>query len=187
MPVGGLKKRRRDRNLAAGRRQRPKRRIQASCESKRKLAAACRKITRRATVAWRKRKVFRRIGTEENCGPRSTLTAAGIIKVTHHARVTWPRVKFVRKECTRDQTEQETAKRRKDGGLWNGPKCNSSIKDHRTRQQLHLGNEKTTSMIYRKAIRLEIVKRALRISSVFRKTKKLIWWRGRPPPKRKKR
>jgi hypothetical protein len=34
MPVGGLRKRRRDRNLAAGRRQKPKRRIQANCESK---------------------------------------------------------------------------------------------------------------------------------------------------------
>jgi hypothetical protein len=30
MPVGGLRKRRRDRNLAAGRRQKPKRRIQAN-------------------------------------------------------------------------------------------------------------------------------------------------------------
>jgi hypothetical protein len=180
MPVGGRKKRRRARKPAAGRRGEPNELTRGDCLSGKKLAAACR-VSRRATVAWRKR-----IGTQIICGPRSKLTAAKI-KVTHHARVTWPRVKFVRKECTRDQTEQETAKGRKDGGLWNGPKCNSDIKNHRTRQQLRLGNEKTTSMIYRKAIRLEIVKRTLRISSVFRKTRKWTLWRGRPPPKRKKR
>jgi hypothetical protein len=50
-PVGELRKRRRNRNLAAGRRQKPKGRIQASCESKRRLIVAGKKITRRATVA----------------------------------------------------------------------------------------------------------------------------------------
>jgi hypothetical protein len=101
--------------------------------------------------------------------------------------MTWPREKFIRKDFTRNQRQQETAKGRKDGELWNGPKCNSGIKDHRRRQQLRLGNEKKTSMIYRKAIRLEIVKRTLRISSVFLKIRKWTLWRGRPPPKRKKR
>jgi hypothetical protein len=51
MPVGGLRKRRRDRNLAAGRRQKPKERIQATCESRRRLNIAGKKMTRRATVA----------------------------------------------------------------------------------------------------------------------------------------
>jgi hypothetical protein len=45
MPVGEPRKRRRDRNLAAGRRQKPKRRIQASCESRRRLIVAGKKIT----------------------------------------------------------------------------------------------------------------------------------------------
>jgi hypothetical protein len=48
MPVGGLRKRRRDRNLAAERGQKPKAR------SRRKLAAVRRGTTRRAKVAWRK-------------------------------------------------------------------------------------------------------------------------------------
>jgi hypothetical protein len=74
MPVGELRKRRRDRNLAAGRRQKPKRRIQVTCESWRRLIVSGKKITRRATVAWRKRRVFRRTVSQENCGPRSTLT-----------------------------------------------------------------------------------------------------------------
>jgi hypothetical protein len=44
MPVGGLKKRRRDRNLAVVCRQKPKGRIQESCDSRR-LTIAGRKMT----------------------------------------------------------------------------------------------------------------------------------------------
>jgi hypothetical protein len=61
MPVGEPRKRRRDQNLAAGRRQKPKERIQATCGCRRKLTIAGKKMTRRATVAWRKRNIFRRI------------------------------------------------------------------------------------------------------------------------------
>jgi hypothetical protein len=68
MPVGGLRKRRRDRNLAGGRRQKPKGRIQASCESRNRLTVADKKITRRATVAWDKRIL------EKNCDPRKLWT-----------------------------------------------------------------------------------------------------------------
>jgi hypothetical protein len=186
IPVKGRKKRRRARKPAAGRREEPNELTRGDCGSGKKLAAACKKITRRATVAWRKKNVFRKIVSQENCGPRSTLTAAGIMN-TRHASVAWPREKFVRKDCTRNQRQQATAKGRKDGGLWNSPKCNSGIKDPRRRQQLRPGNEKTSSMIYKKAIRLEIVKQASRISSVFRKIRKWTMWRGRPPPKRKKR
>jgi hypothetical protein len=114
MPVGGLRKRRRDRNLVAERRQKPKRRIRASCESRRRLTVAGKKVTRRATVAWRKRNIFRRIVTQGNCGPRSKLTAAGI-KMTRHAGVAWPKENFVRKDRTRNQAEQETQNRRKEG------------------------------------------------------------------------
>jgi hypothetical protein len=38
----------------------------------------------------------------------------------------------------------------------------TGIKDPLTREQLRLGNERTISMIYRKAIRLEIVKPSIR-------------------------
>jgi hypothetical protein len=51
MPVGGLRKRHRDWNWAAGRRQKLEGRIQASCESSRRVTVACKKITSRATVA----------------------------------------------------------------------------------------------------------------------------------------
>jgi hypothetical protein len=78
MPAGGLRKRRRDWNMATGRRQKLKGRIQASNESRRRLTVASRKLTRSATGAWRKRIVFRKIGAQENCGPLSKLTAVGI-------------------------------------------------------------------------------------------------------------
>jgi hypothetical protein len=61
MPVGGLRKRCRDRNLAAGHHQKPKGRIRASCESRSRLTVAGKKITSRATVAWRKRILLRKI------------------------------------------------------------------------------------------------------------------------------
>jgi hypothetical protein len=68
MPVGGLRKRRRDRNLAAGRRQKPKRRIQASCESRRRLNIAGKKMTHRATVAWQENRDPRKLWTAKEIG-----------------------------------------------------------------------------------------------------------------------
>jgi hypothetical protein len=54
------------------------------------------------------------------------------------------------------------------------------------KEQLRLGNERTTSGIYRKTIGLEIVKLAVRISSWMRNVTDWTLWRGRPPPKRKR-
>jgi hypothetical protein len=79
-PGGGLRKWRSDRNLASGRHQKPKGRIKASCESRRRLTIASRKMTRHATVAWRRNNTVRKIGTEKNCGLRKKLTASGMRK-----------------------------------------------------------------------------------------------------------
>jgi hypothetical protein len=57
MPVGEPRKRRRVRNLAAEHRQKWKERTQGNRGSRRKSAAACRKVSRRAKVAWRKRNI----------------------------------------------------------------------------------------------------------------------------------
>jgi hypothetical protein len=107
--VGGLRKRCRDRNLAAGCHQKPKKSMQASCESKRRSAATCRKVSHHARVAWRKRPIFRRSVIQGNCGPWSKLTAAWIM-MTRHAEVAWRIENFFRKDCTRNQTEQKTPK-----------------------------------------------------------------------------
>jgi hypothetical protein len=63
MLVGGLRKRRRDRNLAARPRQKPKGRIQAICNSRRRLTVASGKMTRSATVAWRTKNAVLKIET----------------------------------------------------------------------------------------------------------------------------
>jgi hypothetical protein len=81
MPVEGRKTRHRGRKQAAGRHVEPKELNRGICGSRKKLAAAFRKMSRRATVAWRKRNVFRKILTHGNCGLRKEVTAAGM-KVT---------------------------------------------------------------------------------------------------------
>jgi hypothetical protein len=52
MPVGELRKQRRVRNLAAECHQKMRERTQGYCESRRKLATACRKVFRHVKVAW---------------------------------------------------------------------------------------------------------------------------------------
>jgi ElaB/YqjD/DUF883 family membrane-anchored ribosome-binding protein len=69
-PVRGWKRRHRGRKQAVGRRGEPKELNRGDCGSRKKLAAACRKASCRATVAWRKRNVFRKSWTHGNCGPR---------------------------------------------------------------------------------------------------------------------
>jgi hypothetical protein len=65
MPDRGLRKRRRDQNIAARRHQKPKGRIRASSDSSRRLTVAGRKVSRRAEVAQRKRNVVRKLGPRE--------------------------------------------------------------------------------------------------------------------------
>jgi hypothetical protein len=74
---GTMKKRHRGRHIAAGRRSEPKELTRGDCGSRRKLAAACRKASSRARVAWFKRNVFRKIRTPGNCGPQKELVAVG--------------------------------------------------------------------------------------------------------------
>jgi hypothetical protein len=45
-----------------------KERTRGNCESRRKLASACRKVSRSAKVAWRKMNLFRNLQTENIVG-----------------------------------------------------------------------------------------------------------------------
>jgi hypothetical protein len=76
MPVRGLRKQRRGRKQAAGRHEEPKKRNRGICGPLEKLAAACRKVSRRATVAWRKKNILRKSWTQGSCGLRKEVTAA---------------------------------------------------------------------------------------------------------------
>jgi hypothetical protein len=84
IPVRGLKKRRRVRNLAAERRQKKHKRIREFCRS--------RKVSRHAIVAWRKGNFMRQIWTVDIYGPLKVLTAART-RMTRHAKVAQGREK----------------------------------------------------------------------------------------------
>jgi hypothetical protein len=121
MPVRGLRKQRRGRKQAAGRREEPKKLNRGICRSWEKLAAACRKVSRRATVAWRKRNILRKFWTQRNCGLRKEVTAAGI-KITRCAG-------HRRKGQNKDDVERETRKgRTEENRRLKGPQCKTGIK-----------------------------------------------------------
>jgi hypothetical protein len=67
--VRGRKKRHRGRHISAGRRRKPKELTRGDCGSRGKLAAACRKVSCHAAVAWRKRKLSRNIQIGEIVDP----------------------------------------------------------------------------------------------------------------------
>jgi hypothetical protein len=205
MPVKGLKKWRRGRKLIAERHGEPKKLNRGSCGSRKKLAAACRKVSHPAAVVWQKRNLIRQIWTEVNCGPRSTLATDGKM-TSHHAKVAWLKENFVRKDCARNKAEQATPKPQKDGKrLWKGQEFKdglrdrglkrqqwqlrgkAGIKEHQTRRQLRLRIKRTSNKIDGKTFRLEMVKRANETSSWLRRIR--IWrvWKDRLPPKCKKR
>jgi hypothetical protein len=57
--------------------------------------------------------------------------------MTRHAGMAWRSEKFVRKDCTRNQTEQDTSKRRNDEKRrFTGPKCKNGIRNGGLKQQL---------------------------------------------------
>jgi hypothetical protein len=104
MPVKGLKKRRRGRKSTAGRRGEPKTLNRGNCGSRKKLAAACRKVSRHATVAWRKRNLIRRSETRGYCGSRKVMTVADR-RTCPHATVSWRKIKLTRNIQLRENHE----------------------------------------------------------------------------------
>jgi hypothetical protein len=66
------KKRHRGQKQAAGRRGEPKELTRGDCRSWKKLAAACRKVSHHATVAWCKRNLLRKSWTHGNWPPAET-------------------------------------------------------------------------------------------------------------------
>jgi hypothetical protein len=113
-----MKKWHRGRHLAAGRRGEPKEPNQGDCGSWRKLAAACRKVSHHAAVAWQKGNVFRKIRTQGNCGSWKELAAARM-NMTHRAGVA--RSKEHRcKGWNKDSVERGALKGREETVEWPG-------------------------------------------------------------------
>jgi hypothetical protein len=185
IPVRRRKRRHRGRKKAAGRRLEPKELNRGDRGSRKKLDAACRKVSRRATVAWLKRNVFRKSWTCGYCGLRKEVTAS-------------------RKMVTRcERHRRKVAQRSPTGGTFEhrcrrGPECSNGIrdrgrrriKDPSTRRQLRLKIKWTSKQIDRKIfygiLREQIPKHVVETSSRLQQRRNCTLWRGRPPPKRKK-
>jgi hypothetical protein len=129
MPVRRLRKQRRGRKQAAGRCEEPKKLNRGICGSREKLAAACRKVSRRAAVAWRKINVFRKILTHGSCGLRKEVTAARM-KITRRAGHRSKRQNKAddEREIRKERTEQN--------GRWRGPEWNNDIRNRGLKLQL---------------------------------------------------
>jgi hypothetical protein len=158
-PVKGLKKRRRGRKSTAGRRGEPKKLNRENCGSRKKLAAACRKVSRHATVAWRKRNI-RRNETQEYCGSwRNTRIAKmargmedGLEKKgkDNIAPKTWKGRKNNDTKCKNDIRDRGLKRQQ-----WQ--LCGKAgIKELRTRRQLRLRIKKLSDRIDRKTFRLDM-------------------------------
>jgi hypothetical protein len=154
---GTVKKRHRGRHLAAGRCGEPKKLTRGYCGSRRKLAAACRKVSRRAVVARRKGNIFRKIWTQGNCGPRKELAAAGR-KMACCDKVAQAKGHRLHGQ-DKDKGALKTSKGRTMGRKqWAQQQGNKEIRkqDVKKLQLKSMGNFIKT---YRKSTRLEIAKR----------------------------
>jgi hypothetical protein len=142
-----MKKRHRGQHLAAGRRGELKELTRGDCGSQRKLAAACRKVSRRAAVARSKRNVFRKIRTQGNCGPWKELATAGR-RMTHSTKVARARGHY-RKRYDQNNVVQETQKGQTFGKTLEGPRMKQWHKGPRPkaaymRQQTNKGPRRQT-------------------------------------------
>jgi hypothetical protein len=189
MPDGEPRKRRRVCNLATERGHNRKERTRGKSGYRRKSAAACRKVSRRAKVAWRKRKLVRRTGTQENCRPRKEFSLTGI-RMTHCTKVARRKGNIVRNKWIRAKAERGIQKvrtrykgRKIVKGLGGGRPRYLRIRDLKKLRLESTGNLDTT---FSKTTRLEIAKRIARSTAGMRKIKCWTLWRGRPSPKRKR-
>jgi hypothetical protein len=147
MPVVGLRKRRRDQNLAARHRQKPKGRIQVSREPRKRLTIAGRKVTCRASVAWRKRNVARKDGARAN-----------VIQEIRRGR-TFVRRRRPKPECSNSigrRDVEEPLHRRKER------KTANNIGGQSRRQQPRLEIMGKSNEVFGKTIGLEFGKRTAR-------------------------
>jgi hypothetical protein len=166
---GITKKQHRGQYIAAGRCIKPTKLTRGDCGSRGRLVAACRKVSRRAAVAWHRRNIFRDIRTQGNCGLRQELGAAGIM-VTLRVRLAQHKGTFAMKDPTRDYVEQGACKERAFGKRHHTkPTGSQGIKNRDVKEQLRLRSERTPSRICEKKIRLDIRKRIARSSVPTRK------------------
>jgi hypothetical protein len=150
MLVGEPRKWCRVRNLAEERRQKKRERTRGNSISRRKSAATCRKVSRRAKVAWRKGKLVRKFRTQGNCGSRKALAVARR-EMTHRAEVARRRGhdgKRYDQDCVAPGTQEgRTVGMRR----WKCPECNNGMRGRGLKQQLR-GNERINNSSVRREL-----------------------------------
>jgi hypothetical protein len=180
MPVGEPKKRRRNRNLAAERRQKLKERTRGYCGSRNRVTVADRKVSRRAAVARRRRDIFAQERTRVKRGTLEQLVAARIgatLRAKMAGRQTSKRRTFVRKR----QSKHEGKNGVKDLG---GGRPRYLRKQDL--QKLQLESTGNLNATFGKTTRREIAKRIVGTTVGLQTINIWTLWRGRPPPKRKR-
>jgi hypothetical protein len=177
-PVKGRKRRHRGKKQAAGRHREPKKLTRGDCESRMQLAAACRKVSHRATVAWHKRNIFRKSMTQGKRGLRHEFAADR--NMTSCAGVTRHKGDFV-------NAEQDTWKGRTTMKNVGGrrPLCRKKkvttqelIRGCRSGQRSHLVGRRTHKKTFYKTVSEKIPKRIVGSSVSIRQDKDWTLWRG---------
>jgi hypothetical protein len=168
-PIGALKKRHGDRNLAVRPCGQPKKWTQGNGGSRKELVAACRGIARRAIPARRKGHVRQGYGQDS--------VARGAPKGRTLERK--QRTRQEGRDGMRDRDVKEQLLLRKERTTSNG------IKGRSRRPEPHLGSRTTLNKTFRKTAELEVPRQILGTSIRLRTMSDWTLWRGRSPPKRK--
>jgi hypothetical protein len=193
MPVGEPRKRRRVQKSTAGRRGEPKELNRRNHGSRRKLAAACRKVSRHAAVIWRERKLFRRTGTQEICGRRKELAIARI-RMTHCAQVVRRKGRSHggtsveqgrRKNQTKNKFATGTSKSRTPRRRQRATQQGNNRTRKRNPKEIRRESKGNVFQTFGKTAGIKFAKRVSRSIVGLRRIRKWTLWRGRPPPKRK--
>jgi hypothetical protein len=164
-------------NLAAERRQKPKKRTRGYCGSQKIVTIAGRNVSRRAAVARRKRDIFAQERTMVMCGSLEQLIAASrgaTLRGKMAGRETAKRRTFGKKR----QSKQQGVNGVKDLG-GGRPRCLRK-QDLKKLQLESTGNLNATLTTRREIAKRIISSTATEIINIW------TLWRGRPPPKRKK-
>jgi hypothetical protein len=165
MPVGRLRKRRRDRTLAALRRQKAKGRSQSRCDSTKRVTVAGKKTSRSAKVAWLMRDIARRECTGDN------------VALRNQRGRTCKKRPWKGSQCNNGIGGR---------GLKQKLQGRIGIKDPDDILQMSLRIEQTSNGIDVKHFRLQNENRTAESLMALRKMQKRTLWKGRPPPKWKK-
>jgi hypothetical protein len=165
IPVERLRKRHRDRTLAALRPHMAKGRSQSRCESTKRVPVAGKTTSRCAKVEWLMRDMARRECTGDNVG--SSNQRGRTCK---------------KRPWIGSQGNNGIGGRR----LKQKPQGRIGIKNPDAILQMRLRIEQTSDGIDVKHFRLQNEKQTAESLMALRKMKKWTWWKGRPPPKWKK-